>query len=127
MAIKGALYEPIGMWMPDRLRPKGTSYYVQGVEMPLDDQTDTPAGMEKIELPETDYLFFQSQPYPEEKMDDVIGMVQGAMGSFRPDDYGWEYADDVAPRIQFAPHGDRGYIEARPVRRKKTERTRPLA
>lgn len=34
--IKEALYEPMGMWLPERFRRPGTSEYVQGVEVPLD-------------------------------------------------------------------------------------------
>jgi len=30
--------------------------------------------------------------------------------------YGYEYADALAPRMQLAPMGWRGYIEMRPVR-----------
>ena len=30
-SIKEALYEPIGMWMPDNLRPAGTSVYTQAL------------------------------------------------------------------------------------------------
>lgn len=32
-SIPGALFEPVGMWMPDNLRPEGTSYYTQGIEV----------------------------------------------------------------------------------------------
>jgi AraC family transcriptional regulator len=35
-AIKEALYEPIGMWLPESLRKPGTSVYAMGVEMPSD-------------------------------------------------------------------------------------------
>ena len=33
-AVKDALYEPIGMWLPENLRKPGTSEYAQGVEVP---------------------------------------------------------------------------------------------
>ena len=31
--------------------------------------------------------------------------------------YGYEWADEDGPRFQLPPRGDRGYVEARPVRR----------
>ena len=34
-SIKEALYEPIGLWLPDSLRPPGTSRYAQGLELSL--------------------------------------------------------------------------------------------
>lgn len=113
--IKDALYEPIGMWMPDNLRPSGTSYYTQGVEVPFGYMGEVPEGMEIIDLPECNYMFFHSQPYSDEKMGEVIKMVQESMGSYNPEFYGWKWADNEAPRIQLSPIGKRGYIEARPV------------
>ena len=35
-SVKEALYEPVGLWLPDALRPPGTSRYAQGVELPED-------------------------------------------------------------------------------------------
>jgi len=42
--IQQAIYEPVGMWLPENLRKPGTSLYVQGVEMPLDYAGPIPAG-----------------------------------------------------------------------------------
>jgi hypothetical protein len=116
LAVKNALYEPVGMWMPDNLRPSGTSFYTQGVEVPADYKGSVPEGMEVIDLPACHYLFFHSQPYPEEKMAEIVDYVQKVMNSYNPEFYGWKWADNDAPRIQLAPMGTRGYIEARPVR-----------
>ena len=41
-SIKDALYEPIGMWLPESLRKPGTSVYAQGVEMPADYSGEVP-------------------------------------------------------------------------------------
>jgi len=116
LSIKGAIYEPAGMWMPDNLRPSGTSYYTQGVEMPADYDGVVPDGMEVIDLPACHYMVFHSRPYPDEKMNEIIEMTQKAMADFDPTFYGWEWADSDAPRIQLEPVGERGYIESRPVR-----------
>lgn len=50
-AIKGALYEPIGMWLPPNMIPPNTSKYVQGVEMPIDYTGPVPEGCEVVDLP----------------------------------------------------------------------------
>ena len=38
------------------------------------------------------------------------------MKIYKPELYGFEWADDDAPRFQLIPEGCRGYIEGRPVR-----------
>jgi AraC family transcriptional regulator len=48
--IKAALYEPIGMWLPNKLQRSGTSTYVQGVEVPLDYTGKVPEGFEVIDF-----------------------------------------------------------------------------
>jgi hypothetical protein len=49
-------------------------------------------------------------------MGQAIAEVWRAMESYKPELYGWEWADDAAPRFQLAPMPERGYIEGRPVR-----------
>ena len=115
-SIKDALYEPIGMWMPDNLRPTGTSVYTQGVEVPLDYSGEIPDGFEVIELPPCKMLIFQGQPYDDEKFNEAIDELWKQTANFNPEIYGYEWADDIAPKIQLAPMGYRGYIEGRPVR-----------
>ena len=114
-AIRGALHEPVGMWMPLNLQPEGTSFYTQGVEVPLSYAGSVPDGFEVVELPPTLYLFFQGQPYPEAEMATEIEKVQAVIRDFDPRPSGYEWADGDAPRVQLAPAGMRGYIEGRPV------------
>lgn len=116
-SIKEALYEPIGMWLPDHLRTPGTSYYVQGVEVPADYSGEVPEGLEIISLPPCRMMVFQGQPYEDEKFDAAISELWEVMKTFKPELYGFEWADEDAPRFQLAPQGYRGYIEARPVRK----------
>ena len=66
-SLKGALYEPIGAWLPEKLRKPGTSRYVQGVEVPLDYAGPIPDGMEIIELAPCQVMVFQGPPYPERR------------------------------------------------------------
>lgn len=115
-AVKEAIYEPVGMWMPDSLRPEGTSVYTQGVEVPTDYSGALPEGCELIDLPPCKMMVFQGQPYDDALFEEAIDALWTVMNSYDPKLYGYTWADEDAPRIQLAPMGYRGYIEARPVR-----------
>jgi hypothetical protein len=115
-SIKEALYEPIGMWMPENLRKPGTSTYTQGVEVPADYAGEEPEGFELIELPPCKMMVFQGQPYEDEKFQEAIDELWEVMKGYNPEIYGFTWADEDGPRFQLAPMGYRGYIEARPVR-----------
>lgn len=114
--IKGALYEPIGMWMPENLRKPGTSMYTQGVEMPLDYAGPVPDGYELTELPPCKMMIFQGQPFEDAKFEEAIGSMWETLKNYKPEIYGFKWADEDGPRIQLSPEGYRGYIEGRPVR-----------
>jgi AraC family transcriptional regulator len=114
--VKGALNEPIGLWMPELLRQTGTSIYVQGVEMPADYTGPVPERMEIIDLPACKYMMFQGQPFNEGEMSQAGRVVSGAMESYKPEAYGWRWADEDAPRFELSPLPHRGCAEARPVR-----------
>ena len=118
-SIKNPLYEPLGLWLPPRMQPQGTSEYAQGVEVPTSHAGQIPDGMELIDLPACRMMVFQSQPYQDESMGTVIGMIQQAIDTYQPSVFGYEWADDDAPRYQLIPLPERGYIEARPVKKKK--------
>ncbi len=114
--IKEALYEPIGMWLPQRLIKPGTSVYAQGVEMPLDYRGMVPEGFEIITLPPCKMMVFQGQPYDDARFEEAIADLWELMKQYDPQLYGFEWADEDGPRFQLEPKGYRGYIEARPVR-----------
>lgn len=114
--INDALHEPMGLWLPERLRRPGTSEYVQGVEVPSDYSGPVPEGFDIIDLPPCKILVFQGAPYEEKGMEKAITAVWDAMNSYRPENFGYQWADDDAPRFQLQPEGHRGYIEGRPVR-----------
>ncbi len=115
-SIKEALYEPIGMWMPENLRKPGTSVYTQGVEVPVNYSGEVPEGFELIDLPPCKMMVFQGQPYEDEKFGEAIGALWEVMKNYNPEIYGFTWAEEDGPRFQLAPMGYRGYIEARPVR-----------
>jgi AraC-like DNA-binding protein len=118
-SVKEALYEPVGMWLPKKLIKDGTSKYVQGVELPLDYNKLIPDGFEIVELPACKMMVFQGQPYPDEDFEQAITDLWELMKTYDPALYGFEWADEEAPRFQLAPMGYRGYIEARPVKQRE--------
>jgi len=114
--IREAMYEPIGMWLPNGMIKPGTSTYVQGVEVPADYSGEVPDGFELMDLPSCKVMVFQGEPYDDSRFQEAIGEVWEVMKRYNPEVYGFEWADEDAPRFQLAPMGYRGYIEARPVR-----------
>jgi len=115
-AIDTALQEPVGMWLPDGLRPPGTSTYVQGVEVPNDGPATIPEGFELMELPACKMMVFQGPPFDDQDFEQAIASLWDVMKAYRPETYGFAWADDDGPRFQLRPDGYRGYIEGRPVR-----------
>lgn len=114
--IQQALYEPIGMWLPQNLRKPGTSEYAQGVEMPADYSGPVPEGFELIDLPPCKMMIFQGQPYDDADFEEAIGSLWETVKHYKPEIYGFRWADEDGPRFQLEPQGYRGYIEGRPVR-----------
>ena len=114
-SVKEALYEPIGMWLPVNLR-HGGSEYVQGVELPLDYSKPVPDGFELTEFPSCKMMVFQGPPFKDDDFEEAIGDLWKFIDTFDPKLYGFEWAENDAPRFQLCPMGYRGYIEARPVR-----------
>lgn len=114
--IQQALYEPVGMWLPANMIKPGTSVYAQGVEMPMDYAGPLPDGFEMIELPACKMMIFQGQPYDDADFEAAIGSLWESIRDYRPELYGFQWADEDGPRFQLEPQGYRGYIEGRPVR-----------
>lgn len=48
--IKEALFEPVGLWLPDNMRPDGTGVYAHGVEVAADYDGEIPNGFDVIDL-----------------------------------------------------------------------------
>ena len=115
-AIENALHEPMGLWLPDCLRRPGTSTYVQGVEVAADDKAPVPDGFEIMELPACKMMVFQGPPFEDQDFEQAISSLWDVMKTYRPETYGFTWADDDGPRFQLRPEGHRGYIEGRPVR-----------
>ena len=114
--IKEALYEPMGIWLPENMQIPGTSIYAQGVEVPSDYADPLPDGLELLDLPPCKMMIFQGQPFEDKDFEQAIGSFWETIKSYNPEIYGFKWADEDAPRFQLEPWGYRGYIEGRPVR-----------
>jgi len=117
--IKEALYEPVGVWLPDNMRPNGTSVYAHGVEVAADYAGNIPDGFDVIDLEPCKMLVCQGEPYDDENFQEAVGLCMEKFEKFNPEVYGYQYANELAPRMQLAPLGWRGYIEMRPVKEMK--------
>ncbi len=113
--IPDALHEPMGLWLPDAMKPDGTSTYVQGVEVAMDWSGPVPEGCEVVALPPCTLLVFQGEPFDDREFEHAIEELWDVMNRYDPATIGYRWADADAPRFQLAPLGERGYIEGRPV------------
>lgn len=107
--------EPVCLWLPEKYRKPGTSQYVQGVELALEDEEVVPEGFDVVVLPEAEYMMFQGEPFDEKDYCSAIEGVQEAIKRFDPRSRGYQW-DEENPRIQLEPIGKRGYIELVAVR-----------
>lgn len=114
-SIHEAVEEPMGLWLPKKLIPEGTSSYVQGVEVPMDYSGVIPEGFEIMELEPCKMMIFQGPSYDDADFEEEIVAVKEAIEKYDPTIYGYRWAYEDAPCFQYEPQGDRGYIEGRPV------------
>lgn len=115
-SIKGALFEPMGMWLPSKLIKKGTSKYVQGVEVAPGYDLGIPEGFERIELDACKMMIFQGPKYDDDNFEQEVLKVMESIDEYDPSAFGFAWADSEAARFQYEPQGSRGYIEGRPVK-----------
>ena len=115
--VKEALHEPMGMWLPEKIRLPGTSEYVQGVEVDLAYDGPIPEGFETMDLPACMMMVFQGQPFEDDDYGEAISSLVKVIEGYRPETFGFAWDDDAGPRFQLEPSGYRGYIEGRPVKR----------
>ena len=115
-SIKSISGEPVCLWLPEHLRNPIENVYVQGVEVELDYSGIIPEGFEIIELPASTYLLFRGEPFEDDDYEDAIGEIWNAEKKYDPGFIGYEW-DEMNPRIQLEPIGERGYIELVPVKK----------
>jgi AraC-like DNA-binding protein len=115
-AMENITQEPMGLWLPENMRRPGTSTYAQGVEVAQDYAGPVPEGFEIIDLPACKMMVFQGPPFEDRDFESAIESLWDVMTMYRPETFGFTWADQDAPRFQLRPEGYRGYIEGRPVR-----------
>lgn len=118
-SIKEALYEPVGVWFPEHLRPQGCSEYVQGVEVDMNYNKELKEGFASMILPSCEMMVFQGAPFKDEYYEEAIRYLNEEIDHYQPTLYGYEWDETSAFALQLEPLGYRGYIEARGVRKIK--------
>jgi len=113
--IKEAIYEPVGIWLPDNMRTAGTGVYAHGVEVSAQYAGQIPEGFDVIDLEPCKLLVFQGEPYDDKDFRTAINLCMERINKFNPEVYGYKFAPELAPKMQLKPWGWRGYIEMQPV------------
>lgn len=106
--------------LPKHLVTAGTSAFVAGIEIPADYTKPIPENMEVLELPACKMLYFRGSPYEnEDDFCEAIEIVTEAMRNYKPEEYGFSYAFDLAPRFNFGASAAGGAKMAVPVEESK--------
>ena len=87
--------------------------------MPVDYTGDLPEGFDLVELAACKYMVFHGEPFEDEQFEEAISAIWDAIKRYDPKHFGWQWAPEDGPRFQLEPIGERGYIEALPVREYK--------
>jgi len=114
--IKEALYEPVGLWLPENMRTDGSGIYAHGVEVSADYAGEIPDGFDVIKLEPCKILIFQGEPYDDKDFEHAVSICMERICKFNPEVYGYKYAPELAPKMQLMPLGWRGYIEMHPIK-----------
>jgi len=103
--------------LPRHLIMGGTSAIAAGIEVPADYSKPLPAGYEMLELPPCSMLYFRGMPFENE--DDfckAIDIVFKAIENYKPELYGYGFAEEVAPKFNFGASAEMGAKMAVPVK-----------
>ena len=104
--------------LPPYLITPGTSKSAFGVEVPADFNGEIPEGFEVIDLPASQFMWFNGAPYEDENMWGVAHEeLARAIGRYKPEMYGYEFALDAAPHYFYGTSAATGCREMIPVRR----------
>lgn len=116
-SIKEAIGEPMGIWLPQKMRMPDTSEYVQGVEVSSEYEGEVPDGFDLIDVPAMDMMIFQGEPFKDEEFEGAIQELWNVMDRYNPELVGYRWDGKDAMRFQLEPQGYRGYIEGKAVRK----------
>ena len=122
--VKEAINYPMSVWLPENMRIPGKSIYGMASEVASDFAGTIPDGFDIIDLQPCKYMVFHGEPYDEavvgeEYYQTAVGIVWDAIKRYNPKHFGWDWAPEDAPRFQFPPTPEQGYVEGLPVREYK--------
>ncbi len=105
--------------LPRFLQKEGYSSIASGIEIPFDYNRKCPENCEIVDLDSCEMLYFQSEPFVCEE-DNVIAIeyVTKAISKYNPNQYGFEYASELAPKFNFGAQPVNGAKQALPIKRK---------
>ena len=116
LSIPERMDTPAFLTLPERMIPKGSACGAVGIELPEDYAGEIPQGYEMIDLPAGEMMYFQSPPYEkEDAFPEAIALVFAAFEQYRPEDYGYRFALDQLPMMNFGAFADKGAKIAVPL------------
>lgn len=106
------------MILPESLCKDGYSNTASGIEVPLSYNKPIPKNYDIIELEECTMMYFNSAPYDnEEDFCIAINIVLDAVRNYNPENYGYRYAYELAPQINYGAYTKTGARYAVPVKK----------
>lgn len=105
--------------LPEGMIKKGTSFAAAGVEVPAGyDVSKVPEGYDVIDLKPCHILYFQTEPFEkEEDFGEAITAVFQALERYKPENYGYAFDPEIAPRFNFGAGAAIGAKLAVPVKK----------
>lgn len=116
--IQNALDKVVYVDLPPCMITPGTSRAAAALEVPADFCGEVPEGFELVDLPAHLYMWFNGAPYEDESMFGAAHLeVDRAIEHYKPELYGYEFAQDAAPVFQYFASAVNGVRQMIPVRR----------
>lgn len=104
--------------LPSSLVREGTSHIAAGIEVPADYAKPLPSEYEMVDLPACTMLYFRGMPFEkDEDFGDAMGFAFEALENYQPEEYGYQFAYDEAPRFNFGASAQTGAKLSVPVRK----------
>jgi len=104
--------------LPPSLITPGTSKAACGLEVPIDFSEKIPEGFEMIELPSCLMMWVNGAPYENEGwFGEAHSELRRVIENYKPELYGYEFAEDLAPHYHYGTSAETGCREMIPVRR----------